>query len=183
MMVSTCGHGREVGSKQFNLSRTVGWLNTVFPVHLFLPEDYQISQLDSLSYIKNIQQQLAKIPQDNIDYNILRYYVKHPKIKQHPTPNLFFNYVGQLDSIIPAGAAFIPSLDLPGLAGIDGENYLCYQLYFEAGVIGGQLTFRLTYSENLLSKNTVDYLADSLLTSIKSRLTDICMNEQVAIVD
>jgi len=174
MMVSTCGHGREVDSKQFNLSRTVGWLNTVFPVHLFFPENQNIAELNSLAYLKQIQEQLARVPQDNIDYNILRYYVEHPEILQHATPNLFFNYVGQLDSIIPAGAPFIPSLDLPGVAGIDGKNHLCYQLYFEAGVIGGQLTFRLTYSENLFKRETVDSLANSLLDCIESRLNDVC---------
>ena len=183
MMVSTCGHGREINSEQFNLSRTVGWLNTVFPVHLCLPKNQLISELDSFEFLENIRQQLSKVPEDNIDYNILRYYLKHPKIIQHSTPNLFFNYVGQLDSLIPAGAPFTPSLDLPGLAGIDGNNHLCYQLYFEAGVIGGRLTFRLTYSENLFSDKTINHLVESLLNHIKIRLQDVCINEGAELVE
>lgn len=172
MTVSTCGHGREIDSKQFDLSRTVGWLNTVYPVYLTYDQNIDIGEISSQDFLKHIQAQLAKVPVDNIDYNILRYLVKHPDILKHATPNLFFNYVGQIDSIIPAGTAFLPVLDLPGLAGINGDNHLCYQLYFEAGIIGGQLIFRLTYSENLFNKSTIDALADKLLGNIKNRLSD-----------
>ncbi len=174
MMVSTCGHGRQVDSKEYNLSRTVGWLNTVYPVLLSFDQTVNIKELASKDFLTQIQAQLAKVPESNIDYNVLRYYLKHSDILKHKTPSLFFNYVGQIDTIIPKGAPFILALDLPGLAGIDGENHLCYQLYFEAGVIGEQLIFRLTYSEHLFNQSTIDALANRLLDCIKARLGDIC---------
>ena len=170
MTVNTCGHGRQVFSKDFDLSRTVGWLNTVYPVYLHLPEKVKPSSLDCQSFLSNIQQQLSKVPTDNISYNLLRYIDRNPLITRHQEPKLFFNYVGQIDSIIPKGAPFIPALDLPGVSAIASENHLCYQLYFEAGVVAGQLMFRLTYSDQLFSLATINSLTEKLISTMKNRL-------------
>jgi hypothetical protein len=81
--------------------------------------------------------------------------------------------VGRLDTYIPDGAPFKPTADLPGINAVDGVNHLCYQLYFEAGVIEGSLTFRLTYSGNLFTERTIDRLANDLLQAIEESALEI----------
>jgi len=173
MTVSVCGHGRPLDSGNFNLSRTVGWLNTVFPIHLNMHEFQENERANTRDFIKGIKRQIERVPTNNMDYNLLRYSAKHPRILKHQSPQIFFNYVGQLDPYIPAGAPFKPTPDLPGITAVDGINHLCYQLYFEAGVIEGSLTFRLTYSENLFAQDTIDRLANNLLQAIEESVLGI----------
>jgi len=108
------------------------------------------------------------VPSRNMDYNILRYLAQHPEICAHENPQLFFNYVGQIDAIVPDKIPFKPTMDLQGISEIDGKNHLCYLLYFEAGVIGKELNIRLTYSQKLFKKETINQLSEKLMASIES---------------
>jgi amino acid adenylation domain-containing protein/non-ribosomal peptide synthase protein (TIGR01720 family) len=173
MTVSTCGHGRNVYSDQYDLSRTVGWLNTVYPVLLVNPTGKKISDLSNVDYLMMVKQQLEKIPTSNMDYNILRYIIKDPEITCHQSPQLFFNYVGKIDPIIPANSPFKPAMDLPGLASIAPDNHLCYLLYFEAGILGGRLLVRLTYSERLFSESTISNLIADFSNNVEKRVEDL----------
>ncbi len=164
LTVNICGHGRSSGQADINLSRTVGWVNTVFPVRL---NASGVDIENSTQLITTVNQQLSKVPSNNMDYNILRYITRHPEITQHPSPEIFFNYVGQIDAIVPDNIAFKPSKGLQGIAEIDGDNHLCYLLYFEAGVTQGELHIRLTYSENAFSESVIKQLSQSLIKRIE----------------
>ncbi len=163
--VSICGHGRDSGQTDINLSRTVGWLNTVFPVRLVANSS---TSNDDLAFVKDITEQLAQVPTRNMNYNILRYISKHPEITAHQNPQLFFNYVGQIDAIMPDKIPFKPTMDLQGITEIDDANHLGYLLYFEAGVIEEKLTIRLTYSQKLFTDKTVQMLSDNLMKTIET---------------
>src|SRR5262249_44941572 len=62
------GHGREEVVDQTNLSRTVGWFTTIFPVCLDLSD--VSSDGDAL---KAVKEQLRRIPNRGIGYGLLRY--------------------------------------------------------------------------------------------------------------
>jgi len=163
LMVNICGHGRNSGQKNINLSRTVGWVNTVYPVRL---DATDIPGSDIEQLVQQVIKQLDKVPTNNMDYNILRYIAKHPSITQHHSPEIFFNYVGQLDAIIPEKIAFKPTAGMQGISEIDGCNKLCYLLYFEAGIIEGRLNIRLTSSDKIFKENVIDNLSISLKSTI-----------------
>ncbi len=152
MVINICGHGRD-GAEGINLSRTVGWVNTVFPVYL------KDDGLDASQAIASTKKQIAAVPARNGDYNLLRYSLKHPEIKKHQGPELFFNYVSQLDALIPDGVAFEPAYDPEGIKGSHGENHICYKLYIEAGVIEKCLNIHITYSTNVFKPETVEEFA------------------------
>ncbi len=179
MTLSMCSHGRPLGSEGFNLSRTVGWLNTVFPVYL---EKETIEAKESrsvreksgtLHFFRKISEQINRVPANQMAYNLLRYVARHPELNRHESPQIFFNYVGQLDTYIPRHAPFIPAADLKGVKGSDGNNHLCYQLYFEAAIINQALTFRLTYSESLFKATTIENLVNLLTRSIENNLAEL----------
>ena len=72
------GHGRELAEgHDLDLSRTVGWFTSVFPVTLHL------DQKETGALIKSIKEQLRTIPNRGIGYGILR-------------------YIGQMTELIPA---------------------------------------------------------------------------------
>jgi len=171
-LISTCEHGRPLDDSEYDLSRTVGWINSVYPVFLKLPMKI-VGALATKPFISDIILQLSSIPDNKSDYNLLKYSMRNPKLLDVQTPNLFFNYVGQIDAFLYDELPFKPAVDLPGIASIDGENHLCYQLYVEAGVVSGQLMFRVTYSETLFESSVILQLLEILTTTINQIVDDL----------
>ena len=162
LLFNTCGHGRETSNGDFDISRTVGWLNTVYPVHL------TCSDGPFETILEQTKAQMDRLLPDNGDYNVLRYLVKHPDILKHDTPQVFFNYVSQIDAFIPEGLPLQPIPSPEGIQPADPLNHMCYLLYFEAGVTGGRLVITLTYSEALFSLQTIETLCCRFTDEIES---------------
>jgi acyl-coenzyme A synthetase/AMP-(fatty) acid ligase len=81
------GHGREnLGSDEVDLSRTVGWFTSIYPVNI------NISNPENLSNtIMEIKGGLKKIPYKGLTYGIA---LINDKIKNQNS-NILFNYLGQ----------------------------------------------------------------------------------------
>ncbi|NER25073.1 MAG: hypothetical protein F6J96_31110 [Symploca sp. SIO1C2] len=98
ILIDLEGHGREELFEDVDLSRTVGWFTSLFPVLLQLPTDDKLA-----SVIKSIKEQLRAIPNRGIGYGILRYLCKDTAVNQQiqsiPTPEISFNYLGQFDQV------------------------------------------------------------------------------------
>ena len=61
------GHGREDVIENIDLSKTVGWFTTIYPVVLEYKNSDLYSQLNSIS------RSLSKIPNKGFDFSLLRY--------------------------------------------------------------------------------------------------------------
>ena len=163
IIVDICGHGRH--SQGYDLNRTVGWLNTVYPVCLKKPES-----ADPLSSIKN---QLSKVPTDNGMYNVLRYIARDEAILKHPNPQLFFNYISQIDAILPENLPFTPVLEPEGIHSSDLNNALKYLLYVEAAVYEKKLALRVTYSQKIFLKENIEKLCNQIKARIESYVKQV----------
>lgn len=78
------GHGREDISPQLDISRTLGWFTTMYPVRLDISEDLGAT-------IKHIKEELRSIPHHGIGFGALYGY------NQKNLPPITFNYLGQFD--------------------------------------------------------------------------------------
>lgn len=90
------GHGREDLFDDVDLSRTVGWFTTIFPVLL------ELKAADNLGdAIESIKEQLRAVPKRGIGYGVLRYLSGDADITSQlsakPQPEVSFNYLGQFD--------------------------------------------------------------------------------------
>ncbi|MDQ2586489.1 non-ribosomal peptide synthase/polyketide synthase [Saccharothrix yanglingensis] len=81
------GHGRE-DVLDVDLSRTVGWFTTMFPVALDLPDG---SWRDR---VKAVRRQLRSVPGNGLGYGALR---RHGRVPDAGRPAVSFNYLGQFD--------------------------------------------------------------------------------------
>jgi aryl carrier-like protein len=82
------GHGRESIDEKVDISETIGWFTTMYPVKL----ETLFSKLDDITIsnqIKSIKEILRQIPNKGIGYGTLN---------NTTTPNISFNYLGQFDS-------------------------------------------------------------------------------------
>src|SRR5262249_12293204 len=68
LLVNLEGHGREEILENTDLSRTVGWFTTIFPVLLDLAGTSHPGEA-----LKTIKEQLRRIPNRGIGYGLLRY--------------------------------------------------------------------------------------------------------------
>ena len=106
------GHGREDLFDDIDLTRTVGWFTSLFPVNLMPSSDLGAS-------IKTIKEQLRAVPDKGLGYGALRY-LGPPAIRAElaalPQPRITFNYLGQFDRQFDDAAMFVPSTEGNGLA-------------------------------------------------------------------
>ncbi|MFE9746688.1 non-ribosomal peptide synthase/polyketide synthase [Saccharothrix saharensis] len=81
------GHGRE-DVLDVDLSRTVGWFTTVFPVTLEVPDGGWRDR------VKAVRRQLRAVPGNGFGYGALR---QHGLVPDGGRPAVSFNYLGQFD--------------------------------------------------------------------------------------
>ncbi|WP_036696994.1 non-ribosomal peptide synthetase [Paenibacillus taiwanensis] len=85
------GHGRELVDSSLDLSRTVGWFTSIYPVRI------QNHAGPITHKIKTIKELLRSIPYNGIGYGVLRYYTKTLKDTRLQAP-IRFNYLGDVDT-------------------------------------------------------------------------------------
>src|SRR5262249_22100624 len=84
------GHGREEIFDGVDLSRTVGWFTTIYPVDLAAPGP------DWGAALKSVKEHLRSVPGRGLGYGALRY-LRRPADLDGPVPQVGFNYLGQFD--------------------------------------------------------------------------------------
>ncbi|MDO8954604.1 MAG: amino acid adenylation domain-containing protein [Gammaproteobacteria bacterium] len=86
------GHGRENIFEGLDVSRTVGWFTTLYPIRLELKETLEES-------IKHIKRTLRLIPAKGIGFGALKYNAATTNLLQDfSLPPISFNYLGQFDN-------------------------------------------------------------------------------------
>ncbi|MFI1018818.1 amino acid adenylation domain-containing protein, partial [Streptomyces sp. NPDC020965] len=95
------GHGREQITDDLDLSRTVGWFTSVFPVRLGLGtvdwDDLWAAGDGAGTALRRIREQLRRLPDHGIGFGLLRHL--NPQtiagLARHGVPGIGFNYLGR----------------------------------------------------------------------------------------
>ncbi len=141
----TEGHGREshIGG-DLDVSRTVGWFTTIYPVCLDLPETG-----DPDAQVRAIQEQLATLPGNGAGFLSLG--LEHQAA-------ILFNYLGRMDSVTGGSElfSFAPESTGPWHHPRAARKY---QIEINAMVIGGELEVAWTAGRYLHPEETIQSLA------------------------
>eukprot|EP01105_Mastigella_eilhardi_P024466 TRINITY_DN6384_c0_g1_i1.p1 TRINITY_DN6384_c0_g1~~TRINITY_DN6384_c0_g1_i1.p1 ORF type:complete len:3210 (-),score=660.94 TRINITY_DN6384_c0_g1_i1:83-9712(-) len=172
MVVHLEGFGREEHFVNVDVSRTIGWFTTIFPVHLQLPaKDAAASRAHFLGEaIKAVKEQLRAVPDKGIGYGVLRYLSGAPNaeiLSRSDHPNVAFNYLGGLDDTGVADRLLRPGRE-QGAPPCDfaPENVLPDILNFEPAVVAGQLQFTITFHRRYYTDETIANLVDAYRSSL-----------------
>ncbi len=162
-------HGREPVVAEIDLSRTVGWFTTLFPVCFRLPDsDQPIDQL------KAVKETLRKVPNRGIGFGVLRYLDPDPAVRADlaalPRPPVSFLYLGQLDRMTAGTEIFDLVQEELGPAVHPGGRRR-HLLEVIAWVSGGRLHTEWQYSSALHREGTIRELAEGCQTSLRSLLS------------
>ncbi|AZK48531.1 non-ribosomal peptide synthetase [Paenibacillus lentus] len=161
------GHGREELFADVDISRTVGWFTSLFPVNLYLPVR------DPSSIIKAVKEQLREIPNKGIDYGILVYNSK--RLLHIDKRLLRFNYLGEIDNLLQGSSFLIGEEDIGNET--CSSNKLACLVDVVAMVINRKLLVRLTYSEAMFDRESMENLLESFMQKIME-VIQLCLNTE-----
>ncbi len=156
------GHGREELVDGVDLSRTVGWFTTMFPVAW---DVQRAIDTDWRSRITSVKRTLRAVPNKGLGYGVLRYLHEDAPLNQN-APDVSFNYVGKSDGF---DQGFYRSRldDRSRTHGESGER--AHLLDVVCGVQDERLTVGLSFSTALHDRTDMERLADML----RGRLQEI----------
>jgi non-ribosomal peptide synthase protein (TIGR01720 family) len=109
VLVDVEGHGREEPAAGLDLSRTVGWFTSLYPVHVDLDG---LDLTDALAAgpaaehaARRVDQRLRQLPDHGLGFGLLRYLNPGTArdLAEHPAPDVGFNYLGRFSA--PTGTA------------------------------------------------------------------------------
>jgi amino acid adenylation domain-containing protein/non-ribosomal peptide synthase protein (TIGR01720 family) len=169
------GHGRENVIESVNLSRTVGWFTSIYPVFLTL------ENLDHPGEcLKSIKEQLRQIPNRGFDYGI-GYYLNsdltiQSQLKNYPKAQVSFNYLGQFTSHQIGDIGWKLSQESSGSihSPLGQRSHL---IAIHGIVVDGQLDMEWQYSENFHHQTTIKNLAAAYRDSLES-LINHCLSAE-----
>ncbi|MEV7130823.1 amino acid adenylation domain-containing protein [Streptomyces sp. NPDC093260] len=162
VLVGLEGHGREEIVPGVDLSRTVGWFTSLYPVAVDPgPEDG-----DAGASLKRVKEQLRAVPDKGIGYGLLRHLnpATGPELAALPEPQIGFNYLGRMGAADAADTAAAETVRVRDLTGAgDAGMPLAYTLELNAAAVdhpgGVRLTASWTWSGPLLAEEEVRAVA------------------------
>ncbi|MFD4395262.1 amino acid adenylation domain-containing protein [Kitasatospora sp. NPDC058478] len=171
-LITLEGHGREEILDGTDVSRTVGWFTSIFPVLLESPADRPLGRL-----IRDTKELLRAVPGRGAGYGPLRYLrgdqPQAAALAAAPQPQVSFNYLGQWSDAAAGSELFRavepdygldhhPDEERPHLLDIVGE------------VRHGVLTFDFHYAPQRHDQATVQRLADDFAAAL-TELVEHCL--------
>ncbi|NQZ10191.1 MAG: amino acid adenylation domain-containing protein, partial [Algicola sp.] len=174
------GHGREDltegNGEGIDLSRTIGWFTSMYPVAITAGVDDDLSGL-----LKHFKEQQREIPDKGLGFGVLKYLQK--TIDKDYCPTASFNYLGQFDGASVTDkeqgaeqeqqALFELSSLKTAKTNADHLALTC-PVDIVAHVESGQLQLAVFYSHSLENQTLVNALLDSYVEHLEQIIGFCC---------
>ncbi|MGH3823001.1 MAG: amino acid adenylation domain-containing protein, partial [Pseudonocardiaceae bacterium] len=161
VLIALEGHGREEILAGVDLSRTLGWFTSQFPVALTVGSGTGWGEL-----LKSVKEQLRAIPHRGLSYGALRYLTPDSPLRADASPQISLNYHGQWDAAPEHGGLYRSVHG--GLAPDHAPEAVRSYLVDVTGVVtSSELQLAWTFSENVHDEATITRLASRLLEALR----------------
>ncbi|MCP9892153.1 amino acid adenylation domain-containing protein [Cyanobium sp. Aljojuca 7D2] len=160
ILIDVEGHGREEAIfSDINLSRTVGWFTSFYPLLLQFSSSFD----DISGHLNDVTEALNTIPNKGLGYGVIKYLFPDDdvrmQIKNMPQSQIAFNYIGINSSKKPERAPSNDDLSSLNIGQIwhhqsPAKNRL-HTFEILAAIAGDELILRLSYNKNQYSDATV----------------------------
>jgi non-ribosomal peptide synthase protein (TIGR01720 family) len=151
-------HGREPVVGDVDVSRTVGWFSSLFPLWLSVPTGG-----DPDSLLNGVKEQLRSVPKRGVGYGWLRY--AHPdeavRASLSVPLSVVFNYLGHYE----AGSTW--EIARTAHTTVSPNMALFHELMVSGLVVDGRLRLTWAYSSALYEAPTVERIAEMVLSSLR----------------
>lgn len=150
------GHGRESFVENLDVTRTVGWFTSIYPVAL------DMSSSDRLSdQLKKVKESLRGIPSKGLGYGVLKYLTpaeKKQEMNFNVQPEIMFNYLGQFDQSVPEDLFDLSPLSTGPMLSPHSERK--YALLINGIVRNNSLQLSFDYSSEEFVASEIEWFAD-----------------------
>lgn len=173
LLVDLEGHGREEVLAETDFSRTVGCFTTRFPVLIELGVSLQPGE-----DLKSVKEQLRRVPQRGLNYGVLRYLSDDEELaatfRSMPQPEVSFNYLGQLDQMMPFLGQFSPARESSGP--VRSERALRrHAIEIACWVADGRFETVWRFGNTLQRRETIEKLAHDYVHALKE-IVEHCLS-------
>ncbi|MEQ5838800.1 amino acid adenylation domain-containing protein [Paraburkholderia acidicola] len=156
------GHGRDPQFGDADLSRTVGWFTTLYPVSLQPTGDLPVA-------VKRVKENLRAVPDSGMGFGILKYLgtsQQRAALAAVTNADVVFNYLGQLDGTLSGDAQWQLASGRTG-ASQDEQSAVAHPLEVMGQVLDGELSLTLLHRRgDCYDAATLDTLARDLETEL-----------------
>lgn len=164
------GHGRGVLGDTVDVSRTVGWFTTVFPVHLALPRDLgNGAQPPADMTVTAVKRALDALPLRGAAHGLARYLAPDESTRSalaaHSRPAVLFNHLGAHDVTLPPASRLRVTDEPQGLAR-SADAPRPYLLEINSRIEHGVLLVAIEYSRRAHSAATIERFAAALRSAL-----------------
>lgn len=160
------GHGREALFSDVDLSRTVGWFTSLFPVRLDLEGKSGPGET-----LRAVKEQLRAIPRRGIGYGLLRH-MRHQSPLRGTPPEICFNYLGQLDQAVEH-SIFDAAPEAPGPT-TGPRRPRTHPLLVTASVLHGRLRVTFEYGQQVHDRETMEGIAARFRGALDGLISHCC---------
>ncbi len=168
VLIALEGHGREEILDGVDLSSTVGWFTTQFPVALTVPGGP--GEPDWRAVLMSVKEQLRAVPHRGLGYGALQQLspVGSPAaaLRSDPAPQIGFNYHGQWDVNATTDGLFRAACDGVG-AELAPEVPIPHLVEVMGLVVDGELELSWLYSEQVHDEATIRRLAQQTVQALR----------------
>ncbi|MEM9275673.1 MAG: amino acid adenylation domain-containing protein [Cyanobacteria bacterium P01_F01_bin.143] len=169
LLIELEGHGREDIIDNLDISRTVGWFTSIYPLVLSLDAN-NIEQ-----NIKSIKEQIRSIPNRGIGYGLLRYLNQEEALIDFPQAAIRFNYLGQTDRLFPEDSLFYPVSESAREMRSLRDRRNC-AIEIDSIIIDEQLKLKWVYSEANFSDAEMENVTQTYLVKLQ-KLIQHCLSK------
>jgi len=162
VLIEQEGHGREEIIDEVDISRTVGWFTSKYPVLI------DLSHSDDLGRsIVEVKEHLRKVPYNGIGYGLLKYLADSEKseVLNHPEPQISFNYLGQFDSDIEKSSFSIAKEPAGNQMSINEPRP--YDIDITGMVAGEQLSISISYGVEQFDASTIEHFSENFENALQ----------------
>jgi len=171
LWLSMEGHGREELFEQVDVSRTVGWFTSMYPLCLDVT-----AARDPGEALVAVKEQIRAMPQNGIGFGLLKYFSDDRTLVDHlcsiPKPEISFNYLGQIDQALSQVSSFTPANESSGHP-TSTAAVRPHILDVSAIIAGGRLQISINYSSHLHRADTINALVQAYLAQLQA-LIEYC---------
>ncbi|QUI24146.1 amino acid adenylation domain-containing protein [Vallitalea pronyensis] len=156
VMVNMEGHGRESIVDNTDLSRTVGWFTSCYPILL---EGCSVGDIPQT--VKTVKESMRRIPNKGVGHDILKYLSPRETILDmgfEKQAEISFNYLGQFGRDIDNEVFSMSDISVGETNHEDSEA--CYKLNINGLVMKDKLQMSFAYSRSEYKEETIKKLAE-----------------------
>lgn len=171
IIVNIESHGREDIFENIDITNTVGWFTTQYPLLLHTVKDADIG-----SQIKSIKEQCRRVPRNGIGYGVWRY-ITQPENIDFYDPYISFNYFGEIDKSIYDFEKWSFDFENSGESVSEVNVQKKLLLDINGWQANNEMIFYFSYSEKVFSEDNITAIIECFVNYLE-KIAVHCSNQK-----